>query len=138
MKVLMQFFTAMHVFFYRLSGGKLGGRMGAGKILLLDSIGRKSGRTRTNPVMYFRDGASYVVAVSAGGSPHNPGWFYNLKDARNTSIQVNEQKLAVSIEVASPVKREELWSRLVSEMPQFKGYETRTTRKIPMLILKPE
>jgi len=137
MKYMMQFFTALHVFFYRLSGGKFGGRMGAGNILLLDSIGRKSGKARTTPVMYIQEGTSYVVAASAGGGPVNPGWYHNLRTAGSTTIQVMGNKMTASVVEADPVRRDQLWAKIVAAMPQFKGYETRTTRKIPLLILTP-
>ena len=137
MKVFMQLFMALHVFFYRLTGGKIGGKFGAGQVLLLDSVGRKSKKSRTNPVMYVRDGANYVVTASTGGGPVNPGWYYNLIASPHTRIQVMGQKLDVSVEEAKGDKRDQLWAKLITEQPQFKGYETRTTRKIPLLILKP-
>jgi F420H(2)-dependent quinone reductase len=137
MKSIMELFTMLHVFFYRLSGGVIGGQMGPGHILLIDSVGRKTGKPRTNPVMYIRDGDRYVVAASAGGGPSNPGWYYNLRAVSHTIIQVKDQKIPVSVEEAEPGKREILWAQLVTEQPQFKNYETRTTRKIPMFIFKP-
>ena len=138
MKVFMQLFTAIHVFIYRLSGGRLGGKMGTGQVLLLDSIGRKSKKARTNPVMFIRDKSNYVVTASAGGRPSNPGWYYNLVANPSTRIQVMGQVLDVAVEEARGEKREQLWAQLTRQQPNFKAYETRTTRKIPMLILKPK
>ena len=137
MKWIMQIFMGLQVFFYRMSGGKMGGKMGAGNILLLESVGRKSGKARTNPVMYVRDGGSYVVIASAGGGPTNPGWYYNLKAVKYTTIQVMSEKLQVSVEEADPERRKRIWAQVVSAMPQFKDYESRTTRTIPVLILTP-
>jgi deazaflavin-dependent oxidoreductase (nitroreductase family) len=137
MKVMMQLFIGFAVFLYRLTGGIVGGKMGSGNVLLLDSVGRKSGKARTTPVMYIRDGNNYVVTASAGGAPVNPGWYYNLTASPHTRIQVMGQKIDVSVEEAKGDKREQLWSKLIAENPQFKGYETKTTRKIPMLVLKP-
>src|SRR5450759_4211227 len=137
MKMIMQWFMALHVFFYRLTGGKMGGKFGGGQVLLLDSMGRKTRKSRTNPVMFIRDGNNYVVTASAGGAPANPGWYYNLIANPSTKIQVMGQKIDVSVEEARGEKREQLWSKLTAEQPQFKGYETKTTRKIHMLILKP-
>ena len=68
MKILTKMFLAVHVFIYRLTGGKVMGKFGANPILLLDSVGRKSGQKRTTPVMYFRDGKNYIVAASNGGA----------------------------------------------------------------------
>lgn len=133
----MQFFMALHVFIYRLTGGKIGGKFGGGQVLLLESVGRKTKKAHTNPVMFIRDGAAYVVAASAGGGPKNPGWYYNLRDSSRTKIQVMGQTLDVSVEEAKGEKRDGLWASLTAQQPQFKGYETKTTRKIPMLILRP-
>jgi len=136
MKIFMQMWMAIHVFIYRLTNGKIGGRMGS-EVLLLDTVGRKSGKQRTNPVMFFQDGSAYVITASAGGGPANPGWYYNLQAHPQTTIQVMGQRIHVAASEADPVERERLWAKLVSQSPQFKRYETRTTRKIPMLILKP-
>jgi deazaflavin-dependent oxidoreductase (nitroreductase family) len=134
----MKFFMFFQIFLYRLTGGKIGAKFGGGQVLLLDSVGRKTGKKHTNPVMYIRDdNNNYVITASAGGGPHNPGWYYNLKANPRTTIQVMDQKMTVTAEEASAEKREVLWALLVAKQPQFKGYESKTTRKIPMVILKP-
>jgi deazaflavin-dependent oxidoreductase (nitroreductase family) len=137
MKLFMQMWMAVHVFLYRLTGGKVLGKMGSTDVLLLDTVGRKSGKQRTTPVMFFRDDGDYVITASAGGSPSNPGWYYNLRAHPQTTIQVMDQHINVTASEADPGERERLWAKLVSLSPQFKSYETKTTRKIPMLLLKP-
>ena len=137
MKIFMQIWMAIHVFLYRVTGGKIGGKMG-GDVLLLDTVGRKSGKQRTNPVMFFRDGGAYVITASAGGAPANPGWYYNLRAHPKTTIQVMGQRIHVTASEADQGERKRLWAKLVSLSPQFKGYETKTPRKIPMLLLKPD
>ena len=137
MKIMMQMWMAIHVFIYRLTGGKIGGKMG-GEVLLLDTVGRKSGKQRTNPVMFFRDGGAYVITASAGGAPSNPGWYFNLRAHPQTTIQVMGKRIPVTVSEAEQGERARLWAKLVSLSPQFKGYETRTPRKIPMLLLKPD
>ncbi len=134
---LFQAFLSIHVFLYRLTGGRLGGKMNGMPILLLDTIGRKSGKRRTNPLMYFRQGEAYVITASAGGADKNPGWYYNLRAAPHTSIQVMGQKISVTVTEAPPEERERLWAALTASAPQFKGYETKTKRTIPMMVLKP-
>jgi deazaflavin-dependent oxidoreductase (nitroreductase family) len=137
MKIFMQMWMAVHVFLYRLTGGKVLGKMGSTDVLLLDTVGRKSGKQRTTPVMFFRDDGAYVITASAGGAPSNPGWYYNLRAHPQTTIQVMDQHINVTASEAGPGERERLWAKLVSLNPQFKSYETKTTRKIPMLLLKP-
>jgi F420H(2)-dependent quinone reductase len=137
MKIFMQIGMAIHIFLYRLTGGKFGGKMGGNEVLLLNAVGRKSGKQRTNPVMFIRDGGAYVITASAGGAPSNPDWYYNLRAHPQTTIQVMEQRINVTASEADPSERERLWAKLISQSPQFKGYETKTTRKIPMVILYP-
>ncbi len=136
MKLFMQWFMALHVFIYRLTKGKVMGALNRMPLLLLDSVGRKSGQRRTNPLMYIRDGDNYVITASAGGAEKNPGWYYNLKANPRTTIQVGDKKIPVTATEASPAERTRLWAKLVAEAPQFKGYEVKTKRTIPMMILK--
>lgn len=137
MKFFLQLFLQVHVFIYRLTGGRLLSQFGPNTILLLDTVGRKSGKRRTTPVMYFQDGDGYVIAASAGGADANPGWYYNLKSNPQTTIQVKGDKINVVAQEASPDKRKRLWTRLTSVAPQFKEYEKKTKRVIPMFVLKP-
>ncbi len=137
MKYVSQFFIAIYVAMYRLTGGIIGGQMVWGKVLLIDTVGRKTGKRRTNPVMYIRDGDNYLVAASAGGARKNPGWYHNLTANPHTTIQVMNRKFPVTAESVSPEKRPELWARFVAKQPQFKGYEFRAKRTIPLFILKP-
>ena len=136
MKSLMQIFLALHVFIYRLTGGKVMGKFGPGTVLLLNTVGRKSGEARTTPVTYFRDGADYVIVASAGGGPKNPGWYYNLKANPHTRIQVMDKVISVSAEEANGVERERLWTTLVTRYPQFNGYAQKAGRVIPLMLLR--
>src|ERR1700692_1659379 len=72
-------FTGAHTFFYRLSGGKLGGHMGRGPVLLLTTTGRKTGLQRTTPLLYLNDGDNLILVASYGGAPTHPVWWLNLQ-----------------------------------------------------------
>jgi deazaflavin-dependent oxidoreductase (nitroreductase family) len=87
--------------------------------------------------MYFVDDGRYIITASAGGAAANPGWYYNLRANTQTTIQVKDKKLSVTAVEASPEERARLWARLTAQAPQFKAYEKRTKRVIPMMILKP-
>jgi F420H(2)-dependent quinone reductase len=134
--VLLQLFMAFHTWIYRISGGKVLGRMGANEILLLETVGRKSGRRRTTPLVYIHDGDRYVITASAGGGPKNPGWYHNLCASDSATIQVMDKVMKVSAQEAPPDERARLWDQLVKNSPQFKGYESKTSRQIPMMILR--
>ncbi len=106
-------------------------------ILLLTTIGRKSGKKLTRPVMYIKDGANYVIAASNAGLDRHPAWFLNLRSNPQVTIEVGGMKKTVMAVQASPEERERLWSQWVAKAPFYGDYQKRTTRQIPMVILRP-
>ena len=124
-----------HVSFYRWSGGKLGGRLGPYDILLLTTTGRKSLQKRTIPLAYFMDGENYVITASYGGGPQHPGWYFNLKADPQAQIQVGKKKFDVKAVQADPQQKKRLWARLIRMTPRYAGYQKRTSRDIPMMVL---
>jgi deazaflavin-dependent oxidoreductase (nitroreductase family) len=131
------FFLSLLIFLYRSGGGRIGGRIGKNPVLLLTTKGRRSGKPRTVPVMYFMDGSAYIVTASAGGAQRNPGWFFNVRSNPQATVEVGLQRINVEGEVASQEKRAELWTRLLELAPGFANYQKRTNREIPMVILRP-
>ena len=125
------------VFLYNVSGGRIGGKMGKAPVLLLTTTGRKTGKQRTLPLIYIMDGSAYVITASAGGADKHPGWFFNIRSNPQATIQVKDAHIKVKAEVAGQEKKSELWARLVEVAPNFAGYEKRTSREIPMVILHP-
>lgn len=106
-------------------------------VLLLTTTGRKSGKMRTVPLGYLRDGSDYVIIASYAGLPQNPAWYLNLKSHPEATIQVKRQHIQVRAETANPEKRRELWARLIEVAPGYANYQKRTTREIPVVILHP-
>ena len=125
------------VFLYNVSGGRIGGKMGEVPVLLLTTTERKSGKQRTLPLIYIMDDSAYVITASAGGADKHPGWFFNIRSNPQATIQVKDKHIKVKAEVAGQEKKSELWARLVEVAPNFAGYEKRTSREIPMVILHP-
>src|SRR6266566_7050353 len=134
--VRMLIFNVM-VFLYNVSGGRIGGKMGKVPVLLLTTTGRKTGKQRTLPLIYIMDDSAYVITASAGGADKHPGWFFNIRSNPQATIQVKDAHIKVKAEVAGQEKKSELWARLVEVAPNFAGYEKRTSREIPMVILHP-
>ncbi len=126
-----------YVFLYRLTGGKLGGRVQGLGVLLLTTTGRKTGKERVTPLGYFQEDGCYVITASYAGNDSNPAWFYNLKSHPQVEIQIGNRKLTASAEIADPALREHLWARLVQLSPAYGAYEKRTSRQIPMVLLRP-
>jgi F420H(2)-dependent quinone reductase len=132
----MLIFNVM-VFLYNVSGGRIGGKMGKVPVLLLTTTGRKTGKQRTLPLVYIMDDSDYVITASAGGADTHPGWFFNIRSNPQAAIQVKDKHLKVTAEIAGQEKKSELWARLVAVAPNFAGYQKRTSREIPMVILHP-
>jgi len=126
------------VFLYNVTGGRIGGKMGKLPILLLTTTGRKSGKQRTLPLVYIMDDSAYVITASAGGADKNPSWFFNIRSNPQATIQVKDKHIKVTAEIAEQEKKSELWARLVEVAPNFAGYQKRTSREIPMVILHPK
>lgn len=106
-------------------------------LLLLTHAGAKTGKKRTNPLAYFRDGHRYVVVASKGGAPTNPDWYYNLLANPRATIEVGTEQLKVAAKPADPVERERLWVMVKEKNPAFKEYEKKTIRTIPLVVLTP-
>ena len=97
---VQRLFIKLHVALYRLSRGRLGGRMSGADVLLLNTVGRKSGRGRTVPLLYIRDGEAYVVVASAAGAPSHPAWYRNLEAQPEVTIQIKGETVHVTAETA--------------------------------------
>jgi len=137
MKTLFKLFMALQVGLYRLSGGKLGGTMRGFQVLLLTTTGRKSGKTHTTPLGRFDHEGGYVIVASNGGQPTNPAWYFNLKTNPHVTVQVLDKTMPATAEVLSGETRAQAWRQVVATAPAYAAYEKRTTREIPLILLRP-
>jgi F420H(2)-dependent quinone reductase len=128
--------TGLHVRLYRLSGGRIGGRVQDSPVLLLDHVGRRSGRRRTTPLTYMESGDDLVVAGSRGGSEAAPAWWLNLEAHPRTTVQVASERRDVVARTATGDEKQRLWAQLVALRPRFAKYQSRTQREIPLIILE--
>ncbi len=136
-KLLFKPILAIYVFLYRLTGGKFGGAMQGLHVLLLTTTGRKTGRKRITPLGYFERDGGYVITGSYVAFGAYPGWFYNLKSNPRAAIQVKDKQYKISAEIAGPDKRGQLWAQLIELAPTYANYAKRTSREIPLVILRP-
>jgi deazaflavin-dependent oxidoreductase (nitroreductase family) len=134
---LVNAFVNANVTLYRRSGGRLGNSMKGAPVLLLDHVGRKSGRARTAPVLYLQNGDDLVIVASRGGSDAMPAWWLNLQARPDTTVQVGAERRRVLAREASPEEKAELWPRLVEMYGDYQVYQRRTERQIPVVILSP-
>jgi F420H(2)-dependent quinone reductase len=127
-----------HELVYLATGGLIGHRFpGFPPVLLLDHVGAKSGIRRTTPLAYVEDGDNVVLVASKGGHPRNPAWFHNLRANPDTTVQIGSERRAVHARVAGPDERARLWPKAVAAYAGYRGYQERTQRQIPLVILEP-
>ena len=132
----MKTITATHNAVYRASGGRFGGRMNGMPVLLLTTKGRKSGKSRTAPLLYVRDGGTIVVVASNGGSDYVPAWWLNLRSNPEAEIELGRERTRVSGRKASPAEHARLWPEFTSRFSVYAKYASRTARAIPVVILE--
>ena len=123
---------------FRANHGKVGGQMDGMPVLLLTMTGAKTGRSLTRPLVYTRDGDRIVIIASWAGSPHNPPWYHNLIANPVATVELGADKFTVRASVTSGQERQRLFDRQADQLPIFKDYQKKTTRQIPVLVLKRE
>jgi F420H(2)-dependent quinone reductase len=130
-------FGGMHTGVYRLTGGRLGGKLGRVPILLLTTTGRKSGQPRTQPLSYTRAGEGYAVIASKGGAAVHPLWYLNLQAEHLAEVTVGSETRTVRAREAEGEERERLWRSLADLFPGYDKYAQKTSRRIPVVVLEP-
>jgi deazaflavin-dependent oxidoreductase (nitroreductase family) len=133
---LFKLFVKGHVWLYKSTGGRRGSTMGGRKILLLTTLGNKSGQSRTVPVVPFFDGGETYVIASMGGAPQHPAWYKNLTANPAVGVQVGADTWkARAAVVEEGAERDRLWKRITEAMPNFGEYQKKTSRVIPVVRL---
>lgn len=122
---------------FRANHGLVGGSFEGAPLLLLHTIGAKSGQERVSPMMYLADGQRYVVFASKAGADDNPDWYHNLKAHPEARIEVGDDVVAVRAVELSGVERDRLFAQQSERYPGFKDYERKTSRVIPVVALVP-
>ena len=128
--------TGFHTLLYRLSGGRLGWRVGDISMLLLSTVGRRSGRLRITPLTYYLDNGCYVLVASNGGTVGSPGWYHNLMASPHALVQVGPRVFSARAEQLSSVERARLWPPITQMYPGYLEYQKLTDREIPLVALE--
>jgi deazaflavin-dependent oxidoreductase (nitroreductase family) len=137
MNPLTKLFTKINVLLFQLTGGRLGSRMGKQSVLILDTIGRKSGKEYRTPLSYYRDGKNYLVVASNWGEESHPDWFLNLMQHPQTTIETRKKIISVKARQADQSEYSRLWELVTSQNPQYLHYQDGLARQIPIVILTP-
>jgi deazaflavin-dependent oxidoreductase (nitroreductase family) len=133
-----QLFGEAHVQRYRETGGKVGHIWREGStILLLTTIGRKTGEKRTMPLIYAEDEGRYIVVASKGGAPDHPGWYKNLEKTPEVELQVKDQVISARARTAHGEERARLWRKMNTVWRHYDEYAEKTQREIPVVVLEP-
>jgi deazaflavin-dependent oxidoreductase (nitroreductase family) len=122
---------------FRANEGKVGGMFADKNVLLLTTIGAKSGAERLSPLVYTLDGDRYVIAASMGGAPKNPAWYHNLVANPKVTVEVGTEKFeATATVIADRAERDRLYAGMVAHAEGFADYEKKTDRIIPIVVLE--
>jgi deazaflavin-dependent oxidoreductase (nitroreductase family) len=121
---------------FRSNNGKVGGYFANATLLLLTTVGAKSGQSRTTPVAYVTDGDRLVIIASKGGAPSHPDWYYNLLANPVATVEVGTERFQVRASSTAEPERSQLYAKMVEMMPGFAAYERKTSRTIPVLTLE--
>jgi deazaflavin-dependent oxidoreductase (nitroreductase family) len=128
--------SGLHSALYRVTGGRVGRRLARHDMLLLTTTGRRSGRPHTVPLLYLRIKGDLAVLASYGGHPQHPDWYRNLLAEPRAEVQVDGERFPVTAHTADPAERRRLWALAVAEYPGYAGYQERTDRLIPVVLLR--
>jgi proline iminopeptidase len=134
-----------HIDAYLRTGGKLGHLVDftpAGHAetpcLILQTTGRKSGKTLNLPLIYGKDGENFIIVASKGGASAHPAWFFNLEADPDVKFQVLDAKYSAKAKIAGPGDRQRLFDMMAKVFPPYIDYQKKTEREIPVVILEPK
>lgn len=122
---------------FRANQGKVGGYFAGANMLLLHSVGAKSGQHRISPLVYTTDAGLLVVIASKGGADSHPDWYYNLLANPLASVELGTEQFQVrATAVTEEPERSRLYAKMVEHRPGFAEYEKKTSRTIPAVLLE--
>jgi len=127
----------LNVPIYRLTHGRVMGKVGQAPVLLLTSIGRRSGQPRTAPVLFLADGERVVVIGSNAGNERAPAWSHNLRANPDCEVQIRGDRRDLRARLAEGEERTELWRKMNEQYAGFEDYDERTSRDIGVFVLEP-
>lgn len=131
-----KYYGRFNTWLYQRTGGRLGNTLLGAPVLLLTTIGSKSGRKRTVPLLYLKEGERYLVVASKGGFPTDPAWYKNLVANPAVEVQEGAAVKAMRARTISEEEKAQVWPRLVAMYQYYQQYQDRTDRSIPVVALE--
>ncbi len=136
--LVVKLMSRINIWLFRASGGRLGSRFfGGAPVLLLTTVGRRSGKPRSAPLIYLEDGDNLVLVASKGGMSQHPVWYLNLVAHSDVEVQIGSEVRKLRARTASDEEKTKLWPRLNAVYGHYDEYQARTDRKIPVVICEP-
>jgi deazaflavin-dependent oxidoreductase (nitroreductase family) len=127
----------IHQWLYEKSDGRIGANLAGRPMLLLRTVGAKTGKQRTNALLYVPTSGDFTVIASTGGGPKHPGWYHNLLARPEAEVQVGRERIPVHARVAEGDERERLWAEANRiNRGGYDGYQAKTERRIPVVVLE--
>jgi F420H(2)-dependent quinone reductase len=134
--LLIKWFMAINSLFLRLSRGRIGSKLGTQTVLILHTVGRKSGQERTIPIAYFDYEGQYLIVASNWGKDKNADWYLNLKKNPLAKVEINGQIISVVAREAEGEEYTRLWKFTTERHPPYLKYQQMTTRHIPIMMFE--
>jgi deazaflavin-dependent oxidoreductase (nitroreductase family) len=135
--ILIKWFMNINTLLIRATRGRIGVQLGTQTILVLNTVGRKSGQPRSIPIAYFFHEGKYLVVESNWGKDNHADWYFNLQKQPQASIEVKGQRIKVNARFAVREEYTRLWGFVTKKHPPYLKYQKMTSRTIPIVVLDP-
>jgi deazaflavin-dependent oxidoreductase (nitroreductase family) len=127
--------SRLHARLFKATGGRAIGRWFGMPVVIVETVGRRSGKVRRTPVIYLERGQDIVVIAANGGSDRVPAWWLNMRDAGRAIVTLHGKSWSVAPRVATGAERDELWAEFARGYPTLDEYPTFTDRELPVVVL---
>jgi F420H(2)-dependent quinone reductase len=135
--LLIKWFMRINAFLLRITNGRLGSKLGTQTILLLETIGRKSGQPRQIPIAYFFHEGRYLIVETNWGKDSHANWYWNLKKNPRATLYVKGQRILVEAHDAQGEEYDRLWKFATERHPPYLHHQQMTKRQIPIVLFQP-
>jgi F420H(2)-dependent quinone reductase len=135
--ILIKWFMAINTLLLRLSRGRIGNKLGAQTVLVLHTMGRKSGQDRAIPIAYFNLEGRYLIVASNWGKDQQAAWYLNLKKDPHARLEINGKDIATVAHEAQGKEYDRLWKFATEQHSPYLEYQKKTTRRIPIMVFEP-
>ena len=131
-------FVPFHRLLFRLSNGRLLGELEGHGVLILVTRGRKSGKPRSSPLMYFKfEGSDDLIIVASNyGQDHHPAWYLNATADPNVTVETKGETFEATARITGGKERANLFDKVATSNPRFARYRAATNRQIPVVALR--